>query len=603
MRARFLACLALSCAFAGGCTYEPEGEFFKDIPQPDPQVTISLNTFDQSDTIRLYTPASFRFEVTTDKGIIKEVQVLVDNTLLFHAKSRVGVFEIDWDHFLKTGVHELKIQFITSTGSGSLADHLEAEHILVWRTWVLNIFVDPPPQPHVTLKSENGFLKVSWTPYTKPNFASYFITGLAGSNEPTVITNPYQNYIVDSFYAGGYTQNYRVLIETRTTSSSGYAVLNDDFSVKGQYRSSDSTMLLSWPKADFPGAFRSYSIIENGTETKNISNASDSSLRFRPSEIIFGLPVNFQVRLNAAGGTSPISFPLAQDNLTETPRLEPMQRYFRYNTTLNAIVGLSSSSTIITTYDPALTPQETHPIAYNSAFTPYMGAYIYYGDNDKGIVQLNLQTHEYNYIDILPMTTGGVYSAPVVASASVNQIVTFRYTAHNSSGTFLVNHHCVYDMANKVMLYKKEATQDIPLISIDGQYLRFGDNMIYRLNGTVMELLCQLPPEQGFLFFNPHNSGEAVTIYSNNVYVYDSETGVMKRKFNSPGGSYTYRGYDAATKNLLFAGSYEKVCYAINIDTQQQTEIKAYTTDAQYLQMINGYLFDQNGNYFKCFKN
>jgi hypothetical protein len=47
----------------------------------------------------------------------------------------------------------------------------------------------------------------------------------------------------------------------------------------------------------------------------------------------------------------------------------------------------------------------------------------------------------------------------------------------------------------------------------------------------------------------------------------------------------------------------QKICYAIHLDTQQQKEIAAYTTDAFNFQMIGGYLISDDGNYFKAISN
>lgn len=588
------------------CTYAPEEEYFKNIAESDPDVSILLDNFNQSDTIFIFAQTSFRFNVRIDQGTIKEVQVLVDDKQLLSTPHPSGTFLIHQNNYLRTGIYTLQIQFISSTGSGSMADKLGGEHIRVWRTWILKVFADPPPKPQIKFSSENGFLKLSWTRYDKQNFTGYLVRmwRFGSLKEEIVINNPHLNSVINESYAGGFKIQYEVQIQTFAGSAFAKAEYFDRVDLLGEYRSSDSTMMLSWSKADFPGAFKSYSIIENDVEMREILNVSDTSIRFRPTQVIFGLPVTFYVRLNPVDGSTSNSNAVYQEKLAVTPVLQPAQRYFRFNATLNSMVGIGSDLFALTLYDATMQPQATFSTSYRSAFVPYEGVHIYYGDYVKGIVQVNPQTNEYTYIDIVKMTTGGVFNSPFVVSASSNEIVTFRYRAHNSSGDYLVNHYRVYDMANQVTLYKEEAStaisDPVPVISTDGKYLRFPNNAIYRINGSALEPISELPANEHFLSFRPDNSEEVLTRYGNNVYVYDAQTGNRKRTLTPPGTDYVFRGYDPATKNLFYVAPFATVCYAVDIDTQQRQAISAYTTDALHFDMVNGYLFDTDGDYFRA---
>ena len=100
------------------CTYEPEEIYFKEVPQPEHAATFSLNSYNDSDTIVLYGPADFSFHVDITPGRVQQVEVLLGDNLIMNSGSKANKFSID-GYRLVTGIYELKIQFISNSGSGS----------------------------------------------------------------------------------------------------------------------------------------------------------------------------------------------------------------------------------------------------------------------------------------------------------------------------------------------------------------------------------------------------------------------------------------------------------------------------------------------------
>src|SRR5688500_12421054 len=141
-----------------GCTYMPEEVSFTEVPIPENVYSISLNDYDEADTIFLYGEANFSYRASTSPGDILNMYVTLDEASL-GGDSQAGTFSIKNEH-LKTGIHELKIMFRATSGSGSLADLSGREQFQVWRTWTVKIDVDPPPKPTITQTVENGFVKL-----------------------------------------------------------------------------------------------------------------------------------------------------------------------------------------------------------------------------------------------------------------------------------------------------------------------------------------------------------------------------------------------------------------------------------------------------------
>lgn len=589
--------------FLFGCTYTIDEEFYQDIPEFAGSAFISLNEHDAKDTIYLYRATDFEFIVSIDQATIKEVQVMFDDHQIFSSPSPRGKFSLHSNFHLTHGVHTLRIQFISSTQTGSLANKLDAEYIEVWRTWIVNIDLTPPDRPELFLAEENGYQKLLWTPYTKPNFLSYGINiRYCGYSYDVSITDQKRTFLINEYYAGGCNIQYTVWVNNLAGSGSNSIGQTDNFDLTGEYRVADSTMLLTWPKADFPGAFKNYLVHENTVETLNITTASDSSIRFRPKEVIFGLPVSFNVRMYSKSGSGLISNYVNVASLVATPMLLPMPDYFNYNYSENFILGFSGHSGVATVYDLTMQPLRSFATGTNALTIPSRGKYVYFADRERGVVQMDIETGAVDHIDVMRMTTGGVYNSLAIISASANGIVTFKYRAHNSGG-YVVYHYCVYDMANKVTIKKAEISSQMtdPVISSDGKYLRYAGNRIYQVNGTSLTLVSELPSNQSFMFFSPDNSEEILTLSGSNHQVYDSQTASLKRSFSTPGFDFYYRGYDPLTKRLLYVKNFAKACVAIDIETLQKTQISAYTGDAANFQLMNGYLLDKKtGDYFKA---
>jgi hypothetical protein len=595
-----------------GCTYAPDADqvFFKNIPiNENPEVKISLKDYDNESTINIYGPSTFVYDYESDFGRLEQIQIILNGNVLETSSTSSGSFSVN-GNYLVNGTYELKLIVQATSNTGSIADRLNLEKFVVWRTWQLNIDITPPPQPEIFISEENGLLKLSWTPFTKSSFQYYSIkvfNNYAVSMEYK-ITDPYTTSMQIPIYVGGYSIECRVAIVTTLHFVESQPKSRiDQVALTGGYRFYDSTILLTWSKADFPGNFLSYSIFENRNEIKTIYTVQDTVFRLKP-DVTFGESLFYYIIVNALNGFSPTSNNIYQDKLVETPVLSPMPNYFSFNKTTQSVLGYFNSINPpqATQYSNSLVPIKTISGGERSFFTSYESPYFYLTDYDHGIVQLNLETQERKYIDILPLTDG-YYTSHYVKSASHNQIVTFGYKTYNSAGGDVKQHVRVYDMANQVTLYHDVSpslgNEWIPTISEDGKYLRMAFNSFYKINGTNLQFVGQPVSNYEFLGFRQDASTEFMLRFNNVVYIYDSETTQFKRAINPPDFNFEYRGYDPATKRILYAKSNAKICYVIHAESGLATSIKAFTSDATRFHFINGYLFYEdrpyNGSYIK----
>jgi hypothetical protein len=381
-----LYCLFLLTA----CTYEPEEIFFKEILKPDHEAILSLNDYDDADTIILFGPADFSFRAGIVPGIIQSVEVRLNNTMLVAPGSHTNMFSIRDDN-LKTGIYALEITFISSNGSGSLADVAGGELIKVSRTWIVTIDVDPPPPTVLSLVIENGFLKLKWNSYTKQNFVKYTVTANAYYEPQRTIniTDPNENFLIDSGYVGGRGVSYSVATYAFGFSSS-YIVREDLLpEITVEYDATDSTAIISWHKSDFPGALKNYEIVENNISRQVITNPNDSSITLKLN-VVWNMTSVIKVRYNSAYSSFTPEVERQIYNTVIRPRLPVEMDELYFNTTANGIFSYRNS--YLVSFNSTLQPIDS--VAASSDYSvPFSGPYIYFAENFQ-VVQHNLITKE-----------------------------------------------------------------------------------------------------------------------------------------------------------------------------------------------------------------
>ncbi len=190
------------------CDYKPKDEFFRDLnPNLTPPV-INLNLNTLSDTVNL--PAGKSFSVGINTGIVRNQWMVVylndveQNTI----GSSDGKFNFFTGSSLTTpGMYKLKIRVYLSTGTGSIADILDAEHFLYEKIWWLMVSENPDLGAAITgAEPENGHLKVSWTPYKGLGFSRYILLrSLNGDYQfdtIAVVKDVFQTGTYDTTYVG-----------------------------------------------------------------------------------------------------------------------------------------------------------------------------------------------------------------------------------------------------------------------------------------------------------------------------------------------------------------------------------------------------------------
>jgi len=208
-----------------GCEYELTKEYFRDLSKPSDTHSFDLNLKSAQDTILIYGKVNLSYDFNTDHLNVWEIKFSIGDKVIESTQNTSGYISLDAGDY-SAGIYKLKATIYTHSGTTSMADNLGTEGYKVEKEWILEInnYYTPVISNPVISKTKEGFLKISWEKFNKPDlFISYNLD--LPSNGKAVITDINVTSIVDSMYIGfGYSTMMYVLIKGEYNDrSSNYA--------------------------------------------------------------------------------------------------------------------------------------------------------------------------------------------------------------------------------------------------------------------------------------------------------------------------------------------------------------------------------------------
>lgn len=601
---------ALLCGLLGSCTYSPEEEFQNPVEPPVLEnYSISLNNVPDGDTIRLFGPGQFSYFINKGNGVIESVKITLGDRWIDERTELSGSFQINNSN-LRTGTWELKIEVITSSGTGSLADKVGAEQIQLWKKWIVEIDVARPPEPVISFATENGYMVVRWPRYTKENFVQYQLeVSYAGVPKRVLtFTDPEINSWVDSSYAGNYNAYYHMYVTNLAGTSDYERSYGVDLDFDLTYKASDSTVTLSLPLPPFYSAFSHYVIKENSVERLSVNDSNDTEATFKLNTVGFRYTSTIRLEMVPKNPAHPVmGVAKTVDNLVHAKRFHlPFERY-HYNVDHDLILGFRKMGTSaqLVSLDP-LSLYATDSInLYNgpSYTVPYAGDYIYYS-HPKEVVQVNLVTHEEKRFHGIRTTYG---SGPSQVTASNNQVVSYGWFTDAPSPNIML-YQVVYDMVNDHTIYENNYLYNPSQTSInsnashimspDGAFLFTNNSKIYRVNDGTTQLVGPLSVAGTWIGFRDDQCDEIMSTSGRYVNFYDANTVTLKRWIIAPTVGSKYIGYDVVKRKLIYTNPGIKEIYAVDIATGDAIAFKVILSD---FSVLNGILFTPEGEYLKLY--
>jgi hypothetical protein len=594
--------LAISASvFLSGCVFESDDEYFKELAKPDPnQVNATLKTVDLADynpgdTIDIFGTTSFNF--SGNYGAIEKATVFLGGNLI--TSGSTDSFTIDFSD-LSNGIFVLKLDLITKTGSGSLADAVGAEKFIMTMKWIVRVDLSLPPQPVPTLSIVNGFLTMEWAPYSKPNFRAYRVERKIwnGVTKTVEITNKQTVRWTDDSYTGGYPSpvQYSVSIVSETGTTKSLPISRTDpIDINFSFNILDSTFTFKWKPTKFYGAFKSYKFTHGGTgqDIIDLTGVNDSTFSYKLSTIRFGSSISVGLSVQSKIEGIPSSWNWNKCTLGTPLTFTPAGEIL-FNGYLNAYVVVDANKRLLELNDNLEPVREIATLRSTNWKMPYPGRYVYtflnYHDGDN-IYRLDLEdnsevSYDYTYLEY--------QNSNSVAS---NGLLCFDYDRPPIPGTNIPAQYVtrVFDPAggSNVFAETSNTVKLSAVISGDGKFIWANGNRVLKISGDNAELVGVLSPVGTFLGFRPDNCTEIMFIDGAKVNFYDANTLTLIRTINPPANNYTWnRTHDVKTKNMLWTSlSVSGRLYTVNIETgvARQIRISTNATPADFL-LVNGLL-------------
>jgi hypothetical protein len=268
------------------CKYEPVGEYDRNVNQnADPPsvkvVELNLNI----DSIVVYYERSVRFKFDTQYHNVVGVRLLIDTTEIGRVSSGTGEFKIEkWR--VAVGIHTLKLEVYTGSGTGSIADSIGQEGYLFSKSWKL--IVKWWSGNEVSTYVADGLLHIKWPEYDAGRFEEYYIYKYYdyGSTEIKIGSSKNSEFI-DSTYVGEYTD---YIIKARDSEGNIIPLgsTGNMSSLPALSFSEDTlnNLTITWTKSRFYSAVDSYQVFlgynsEQYRLVKSTHNPDDTIFNFK----------------------------------------------------------------------------------------------------------------------------------------------------------------------------------------------------------------------------------------------------------------------------------------------------------------------------------
>lgn len=298
-----LLILAFSYLSCDELTYSPFGENFESIELPDTRMEINLQ--DIVDTAVVWGTTKINYNLDTYGKEFNSVELYLDSLLVARSHN-LNSLTFDSKNF-QDGNHHIVLLLTAKSGSGSLADQLNLEYVVLVKEFVMTIQNNTPPTPISISKIEtrSGFSKLTWPKYKFSNFESYriyaeiYVPPYDYSNEylRTTIENRDSTTWADDQYVGG---KIKYSIDVVTSDGiiygdpfefeAGTAKINNWEALDG------NNIKIVWNRCQTDSTFSSYELYKKAYPWDMVASITDINDTVITTPVGFGKKIEFFVK-------------------------------------------------------------------------------------------------------------------------------------------------------------------------------------------------------------------------------------------------------------------------------------------------------------------
>ena len=473
----------LLCAALGSCEFESNHTYFKSLPEPDGSgIETGFTSF--ADTFWLGPDARVGYLEKIGNRTVQNIAVYMDNTKLGEIHG-YGEFISLYAGSYADGFHQLRLEYFLEANSGSLADQLGVELLVVKMNRVA-VMERTPAQavPIVSVEARDGTLAIQWSRYKAFNFQSYVLVKQMWNGDngyfdvwSQEVTNKNRTLLNDSTYLGGKVQ-YVMKVKTldNKLGPSSQQVFDFDYSPGLAFEWQDlQHVKLTWHKVPFYKNFQSYEL--GYGDYKSTTDINDTTAVQKPS-FIFPEPSTIYLTIKAKGGN-----PLVEGvSVTPTSKFPPFNGPIVYNSSLGkyfVMTYLANSQSTLSRIDgTSLQVEQTYNLTDGTFALSDNGMYLYVS-----------QGREFKLLNPLDFSEKAVYDIDAIAPPPLNSI----QVADNNVVTIRRGAISVAMAMPAKTILLSNATDNPYYISPSGNYLA-GDGHLWSWDGTQFNSILAVEP-------------------------------------------------------------------------------------------------------------
>lgn len=478
----FFWILLLLCAALGSCEFESNHTYFKTLPVPDGSgIEAELETFPDTFWVGPDTRLGYREKI--GKRAIQYIAVYMDNAKLGEIHGYGDIVSLYSSNYAD-GFHQLRVEYFLESNSGSLADQVGAESLVVKKNHVAVIERAPAQAvPIVAVEARDGTLAIRWSRYKAFNFQSYVLAKQMWNGDGysdvwnQEITNKNRTLLNDSTYLGGKVQ---FVMKVKTIDGklgpSSQQVFDFDYSPGLAFEWQDiQHVKLTWHKAPFYKNFQSYEL--GYGDYKTTTDINDTTAVETPL-FIFPEPSTIFLTIKARGG-----YPLVEGvSVTPTSKFPPFNGSIVYNSALGKYFTMTylanSRSTLSRIDGTSLQVEQTYDLTDGTFALSDNGMYLYVS-----------QGRQFKLLNPLDFSETAVYDIDAIAPPPLNSI----QVADNNVITIRRGAISVaMAMPGKTVLLSN-VTDNPYYISPSGNHLA-GDGHLWSWDGTQFNSVLAVEP-------------------------------------------------------------------------------------------------------------
>lgn len=206
-----IAFLILISLIIVGCSYEFSSDNFIQLEPPSTTARyIELNNFTNLDTINVESTLGYTFNGSNNQQRV-ESNVYVDNQFIqSNWQNETATFLLQPSRY-EDGVHTIRIEYIYTSGTGSIADQIGAELIkeIVEYQFMVNRKPSTPPEVFET-NVIDGTIFISWNTDYETDYVNAYLSIKFGTQETRIPLTP------ELLALGSYNDNLTVLYVANT---------------------------------------------------------------------------------------------------------------------------------------------------------------------------------------------------------------------------------------------------------------------------------------------------------------------------------------------------------------------------------------------------